>query len=197
MREQQKQRQQRHQQNRFHPVPAPVPARALDLDETTELKVPEEVAHLKRQLADQGAIVDVLQEDHDRLLLHNARLQNMMDEMRTKIRIQHAYLGQPHPQRQESRSTILRPEVDKDLSSYESLSSLGGDGPLAATQLSLNHHHEALSITPSSYLDLPTVEQSGKKVQDDETSSCDSSWNSTRRHHQQQMGKKPVASVVG
>lgn len=194
MREQQQERRQRHQ-IRFDPVPSAVVTRALG--QCSELKTPEEVANLKRQLADQEVRVEVLQENHDRLLLDNARLQNMMDEMRSKIRIQHAHLHQPRSQERERRTNSPhRPEVDKDPSSHESLLSVGGDDSLGVVQLSLNHQHQALSITPTSYLDLPPpLGQSGRKAEDDETSSCDSSWNSISRHYQQQMESAAVAPV--
>lgn len=196
MREQQQERQQRHQ-IRFSPA---VSAGVVALDEDSEMKTPEEVANLKRQLADQEVRVEVLQEDHDRLLLHNARLQNMMDEMRTKIRIQHAHLHQARPQEPERRTNSPhRPEVDKDPSSQESLSTVGGDDSLGVIQLGLNHQHQALSITPSSYLDppRPLFGQSGRKAHDDdETSSCDSSWNSISRHYQQQMEPAPTVAPV-
>ena len=48
----------------------------------------EKTIELKRQLAEREARVCALQEDHDRLLLDNARLENMLDEMRAKIRMQ-------------------------------------------------------------------------------------------------------------
>lgn len=41
-----------------------------------------------RQWAEQEERIRVLQEDHDRLLLANARLQNQLDEMRAKFRRQ-------------------------------------------------------------------------------------------------------------
>ncbi|XP_032778608.2 uncharacterized protein LOC116917278 isoform X2 [Daphnia magna] len=185
MREQQEKRRQ-YSNNQFDPTPVP----ALDeLIPSSERMAPEDVTNLKQQLADQGAMVEVLQEDHDRLTLHNARLLNMMEEMRAKMRILHAKQHQGQSQQQTRRTNSPpQPEVDKDLSlSNEiSLSSIGGDGPPTAIQLGLAHQHEALSITPSSYLDLPPpAGQFNRKREDDETSSCGSSWNSTRLHQSQ------------
>lgn len=45
----------------------------------------ENVKDLKYQLAEQAARVEVLQEDYDRLFLQNARLLNIIDEMRFKL----------------------------------------------------------------------------------------------------------------
>lgn len=42
----------------------------------------------RHQWAEQEERIRVLQEDHDRLLLANARLQNQLDEMRAKFRRQ-------------------------------------------------------------------------------------------------------------
>ncbi|XP_057371507.1 uncharacterized protein LOC130692414 isoform X2 [Daphnia carinata] len=200
MREQQKQRRQ-YSKNQFDPAPVP----AFDkLIPSSELMAPEDVTNLKQQLADKGAMVEVLQEDHDRLSLHNARLLNMMEEMRAKIRILHANQHQRQSQ-QYTRHTNSppHPEVDKDLSlSNEScLSSIGGDRPPTATQLGLADQHEALSITPSSYLDLPPpAGQFSRKMEDDETSSCGSSWNSTRlhqpQHEQTPIGTPPAGIFV-
>ncbi|KAI9564484.1 hypothetical protein GHT06_008223 [Daphnia sinensis] len=185
MREQQEQRRQ-YSKNQFDSAPVPAFHKLIP---SSELMAPEDVTNLKQQLADQGAMVEVLQEDHDRLSLHNARLLNMIEEMRTKIRILHAQQHQGQSQQQIRRTNSPpQTEIDKDLSlsNESSLSSHGGDGPPTATQLGLAHQHEALSITPSSYLDLPPpAGQFSRKMEDDETSSCGSSWNSTRLHQSQ------------
>ena len=82
MREQQGKRRQR-PKNHFDPAPIP----ALEVTVPSGLMMPEDdVTNLKRQLVDQEAMVEVLQEDPDRLLLHNSRLHNMLEE----IRILHA-----------------------------------------------------------------------------------------------------------
>ena len=185
MREQQQQRRQRPHQSQFNPT---VPI--LPLGPSTVLKGPEEVVNLKRQLIDQEVRVEVLQEDHDRLLLHNARLQNMLDEMRTKVRILHSQQQRHQPQQRERcTNSPPQPEVHKQPSSIEILSCTGGDGPLAAIQLGLvAHQYQALSTPSSSYLDLPPIGQPNRKMQDDfETSSCDSSWNSVGRLSQNPM----------
>jgi hypothetical protein len=199
MREQQQQRRQG-PKNQFDPEPVP----ALELEQHSSV-VPEDVTNLKRQLVDQEAMVEVLQEGHDRLLLHNARLQNMMEDMRTKIRILHAQQQRQErqPQRQERRTNSPpQPDVDKDLSASQgsfvsSSTESAGVDPLVAIQLGLTHHqHESLSITPSSYLDLPPFGQFNRKAEDDETSSCDSSWNSSKLHQQHQPTTTKIAAPV-
>jgi len=198
MREQQQQRR-KGPKNQFDPEPVP----ALELEQQSFM-VPEDVTNLKRQLVDQEAMVEVLQEGHDRLLLHNARLQNMMEDMRTKIRILHAQ-QQLHrqPQRQKRRTNSPpQPDADKDLSSSQesflSPTESAGVDPLADIQLGLIHHqHESLSITPSSYLNLPPFDQFNRKAEDDETSSCDSSWNSNKLHQQHRPTTTKVAVPGG
>ena len=120
MREQQGKRRQR-PKNHFDPAPIP----ALEVTVPSGLMMPEDdVTNLKRQLVDQEAMVEVLQEDHDRLLLHNARLQNMLEEMRIKIRILHAQKKKDQHQSQQKEGQTNSnswPEVDKELSSSQDI----------------------------------------------------------------------------
>lgn len=115
--------------------------------------------------------------------------------MRTKVRILHSQQQQQHrPKPQERRTNSPpQPEVDKHPSSLESLSSVGGGDPLAAIQLGLAHQYQTLSITPSSYLDLPP-KNPNRKTEDEETSSCDSSWSSIGRLDQKPLN---IAAPVG
>ena len=195
MREQQGKRRQR-PKNHFDPAPIP----ALEVTVPSGLMMPEDdVTNLKRQLVDQEAMVEVLQEDHDRLLLHNARLQNMLEEMRIKIRILHAQKKKDQHQSQQKEGQTNSnswPEVDKELSSSQDIvspSTNSSVAPLEAIQLGLTHHqNDTLSITSSSYLDIPPFGQFNRKKEDDETRSCDSSWNSIKPHQQKTTDKAPA-----
>lgn len=115
MRQQQQQR--RRQQNANPLVPGPdvgiVNGHQHPLEDGQQhchVEMLQQMAHLKRQLADQEAKVKVLQENHDHLLLENARLLNTMDEMRVKIRQLPPITLPSHHQ-----------PMDHDLSSDESL----------------------------------------------------------------------------
>lgn len=78
---------------KFHPTEASVHTDGSSLIEPTE-----NIEDLKRQLADQAAKVEVLQEDHDRLFLQNARLLNTIDELRFK------FYGGQHSNQSERRT---------------------------------------------------------------------------------------------
>jgi hypothetical protein len=125
----------------------------------------------------------------------------MLEEMRTKIRILHAQQQHQRPPQPKERRTNSppQPEVDKDLSSSQESflsSTKGGVGALAAIQLGLTHHQDgSLCITPSSYLDLPPFGQLNRKTEDDETSSCDSSWHSNKLFQLHQQNEATTAKA--
>lgn len=113
------------------------------------LEPTENVEDLKRQLADQVARVEVLQEDHDRLFLQNARLLNLIDEMRFKQYGRQSLPSQSHHRRpsspgdlaihQDNKNSIdsaisLRTNVERDsLLGYEA-----GSHSLTSTTGSFN-----------------------------------------------------------
>ena len=129
-----------------------------------EVQEDEKTIELRRLLAEREAKVLALQENHDRLLLDNARLQNMLDEMRAKLRVQQLKNQQKVPVRRTNSPSDLK-----------------GDPLAASTTHGSNGQQDHPSTSCLKLMMLPTTVASagGNRPGDNNTSSSFSNYSSS------------------
>ena len=129
-----------------------------------EVQEDEKTIELRRLLAEREAKVLALQENHDRLLLDNARLQNMLDEMRAKLRV--------HQLKNQQKVPVRRTNSPSDLK---------GDPLAASTAHGSNGQQDHPSTSCLELMMLPTAVASAgdNRPGDNNTSSSFSNYSSS------------------